>query len=62
MFNFTSQKMYFANELVDMQKSFDTVSDYVQFQLEHDPQSGDAFIFIGKRRNHSVFIPEIEEI
>ena len=43
--------MYFANELVDMRKSFDTLSDYVQFQLGHDPQSGDVFIFIGKRRN-----------
>ena len=51
MFNFTSQKMYFANELVDMRKSFDTLADYVQFQLGYDPQNGDAFIFIGKRRN-----------
>ena len=51
MFNFTNQKMYFANDLVDMRKSFDTLANYVQFQLEHDPQSGDAFIFIGKSRN-----------
>ncbi|MCK5683461.1 IS66 family insertion sequence element accessory protein TnpB [bacterium] len=51
MFNFTAQKMYFANELVDMRKSFDTLADYVQFHMEHDPRNGDAYIFIGKRRN-----------
>lgn len=51
MFNFTSRRMYLANELIDMRKSFDTLSDYVQFHMDQDPRNGDAFIFIGKLRN-----------
>jgi transposase len=43
--------MYIARELVDMRKSFNTLADYVQFNLEQDPGTGDAFVFIGKRRN-----------
>lgn len=51
MLNFPYQKMYLANDLVDMRKSYDTLADYVRFNLDRDPQNGDVFIFIGKRRN-----------
>ena len=51
MLNLNIKNIYLCNELVDMRKSFDTLSSYVSYNLEKDPHSGDAFIFIGKRRN-----------
>ena len=51
MFNLPIRNMYLANNLVDMRKSFNTLADYVRFYLGKDPQTGDAFIFIGKLRN-----------
>ena len=51
MFNLPVRNIYLANELVDMRKSFDTLAEFVRFNMEQDPLSGDAFIFIGKRRN-----------
>jgi hypothetical protein len=51
MFNLPVRNIYLANELVDMRKSFDTLAEFVKFNMEKDPLSGDAFVFIGKRRN-----------
>ena len=45
------KSIYLANDLVDMRKSYDTLSDIVKFYMDKDPLSGDAFVFIGKRRN-----------
>lgn len=51
MLNFRVNRIFIANDLVDMRKSFDTLADYVQINFKKDPLSGDAFVFIGKRRN-----------
>jgi hypothetical protein len=34
-----------------MRKSFDTLAEFISFNMRKDPLSGDAFVFIGKRRN-----------
>ena len=51
MFSIPVKNIYLANNLVDMRKSFNTLSEYVSFTLGKDPLSGDAFVFIGKNRN-----------
>jgi len=51
MFNIPVKNIYLANDLVDMRKSFNTLSEYVSYTLGRDPLSGDAFVFIGKNRN-----------
>jgi transposase len=51
MFNIPVKNIYLSNELVDMRKSFNTLSEYVSYNLEKDPLSGDAFVFIGKCRD-----------
>ena len=45
------KRLFVARFPVDMRKSFNTLSDLVQFTLKEDPMSGDAYVFIGKRRN-----------
>jgi len=51
MINLRPARIFVANKPVDMRKSFDTLADLVKFELGQDPLSGDAFVFIGKRRN-----------
>lgn len=51
MINLRPGRIYLANEPVDMRKSFDTLADLVRFGIGQNPESGDAFVFIGKRRN-----------
>lgn len=51
MLPITNCNFYIATEPVDMRKSFNTLADHVQFYLGRNPLSGDAFVFIGKRRN-----------
>ena len=51
MFNFAVKNIYLANYLVEMRKSFNTLSEYVSFNLGRNPLSGDAFVFIGKSRD-----------
>lgn len=34
----------------DMRKSFFTLADLVKREMRHDPLSGDAFVFLNKRR------------
>jgi transposase len=45
------KRLFVARFPVDMRKSFNTLSDLVQFTLKEDPMSGDAYVFIGKSRN-----------
>ena len=51
MFSFGSRRIFVVNEPVDMRKSFDTLSMYVEGALGKDPVNGDVFVFIGKRYN-----------
>lgn len=52
MLNFTTQQRIFvAQAVVDMRKSFDTLAALVRADLQSDPLSGDMFVFIGKGRN-----------
>lgn len=51
MINFGVQRLFIATELVDMRKSFDTLTDVVRYQMSENPLSGDAYIFVGKRKN-----------
>ena len=45
------KRLFVARFPVDMRKSFNTLSDIVQFTFKEDPMSGDAYVFIGKTRN-----------
>lgn len=51
MLQISVKRIFVARFPVDMRKSFNTLSDIVQFRLNEDPLSGDAYIFIGKSRN-----------
>lgn len=51
MIGFKINHLYISTEFVDMRKSFDTLADIVRFQFRQNPLSGDAFIFLNKRRN-----------
>lgn len=51
MINLRPARIFVANSPVDMRKSFDTLADIARYELDQDPLSGDAFVFIGKRRN-----------
>jgi transposase len=51
MFSLTSSFFYYLyREPTDMRKSFDGLSGLVQDQLRRNPTSGEAFIFINRRR------------
>ncbi len=51
MLNFSNRRIFLAAQPVDMRKSFDTLSFLVKQELAAEPLSGDAFLFIGKRKN-----------
>lgn len=40
-----------ARAVVDMRKSFDSLSDLVRGQLDKDPYTGDVFVFVGRNRS-----------
>ena len=44
-------RIFIATALTDMRKSFDTLALIVQADLKRDPLSGDAYVFLGRRRN-----------
>lgn len=44
---------YFHNELVDMRKSYDGLSGIVVEEFGRYPLNGEAFVFIGKKKNIS---------
>lgn len=47
----TTQRIYLARAVVDMRKSFDSLTSLVRNQLGKDPFAGDAFVFVGKGRD-----------
>jgi transposase len=47
----TTQRIFLARAVVDMRKSFDSLTSLVRNQLGKDPFTGDAFVFIGKGRD-----------
>lgn len=46
----SSLNFYLYAGVTDMRKSFDGLCGLVQSQLKRDPTSGEAFIFINRRR------------
>ncbi len=44
------QRIYLARAPADMRKGFNGLSELVRERLEKDPLSGDAFVFVGRRR------------
>jgi transposase len=47
----TTQRIFLARAVVDMRKSFDSLTSLVRNQLGKDPFTGDAFVFVGKGRD-----------
>ena len=47
------RRVLVARAPVDMRKSFDTLAALVRGQLGQDPMNGDAYLFIGKRRDRA---------
>jgi transposase len=48
----SAQRYFFYQEAADMRKGFDGLSALVSNALKRDPQSGDVFVFINRRRTH----------
>lgn len=46
----TPRRWYMVRAATDMRKSFNGLADLVQGQLGVDPMSGDAFVFVNRRR------------
>jgi transposase len=46
-----ARRIFLARGATDMRKQFDTLASLVRSQLGEDPLSGDAFVFLGRRRN-----------
>lgn len=46
-----TQRIFLARAVVDMRKSFDSLTSLVRNQLDKDPFTGDAFVFVGKGRD-----------
>jgi transposase len=46
-----ARRIFLARGVTDMRKQFDTLASLVRSQLGEDPLSGDAFVFVGRRRN-----------
>jgi transposase len=51
MLNLSNRRIFLASKPIDMRKSFDSLAAVVNGQFGCDPLSGDAFLFIGKRKN-----------
>jgi transposase len=45
------QRIYLARACADMRKGFDGLATLVRDQLGKDPISGDAFVFVGRKRS-----------
>ena len=46
-----ARRIFLARGATDMRKQFDTLASLVRSQVGEDPLSGDAFVFVGRRRN-----------
>lgn len=44
------RRLFLARAVTDMRRSYDTLAAMVSGQLNRDPLSGDAYIFVGKDR------------
>jgi transposase len=45
------QRIFLRRGATDMRKSFDSLAGLVRLEMNDDPLSGDAFVFIGKAGN-----------
>jgi transposase len=45
------RRIFMARGITDMRKQFDTLASLVRSRVGEDPLSGDAFVFVGRRRN-----------
>lgn len=45
------RRIYLCRAPTDMRKSFDTLAGVVRMSLGDDPQSGDAYVFVGRARD-----------
>lgn len=45
------RRIFLARGVTDMRKQFDTLASLVRSRVGEDPLSGDAFVFVGRRRN-----------
>ena len=50
MITVATERIFLVRAVVDMRKSYDTLSAVVLNQLDADPMNGDAFIFVGRDR------------
>lgn len=48
MIAFNVRRLFLCGAVTDMRKSFDSLACLVQHHLQHDPLSGDAFVFVGR--------------
>ena len=46
-----AQRYFLYRHAADMRKSFYTLASMVRQEMQHDPLSGDVFIFLSRRRN-----------
>jgi len=51
MLELSNRRIFVCCQSVDMRKSFNGLSGIVMSDYGVDPRSGDAFVFIGKRKN-----------
>lgn len=51
MLQMSNRRIFICAQRTDMRKGFGGLTGIVLSQLQQDPRSGDAFVFIGKRGN-----------
>lgn len=47
-----SVRVFVARDPIDMRKSFEGLSNHVEFTLAQDPLSGHVWVFLNRRRTH----------
>ena len=47
-----SVRVFVARDPIDMRKSFEGLSNHVEFVLAQDPLSGHVWVFLNRRRTH----------
>jgi transposase len=51
MINVSARRLFLCAQPVDMRKGMDGLATIVLAQLQRDPNNGDIFIFVGRRRD-----------